>query len=409
MEPTDRKLKRYQHLANDPLVSKWLAGLKKWTVYGYQRELNNFLTFVEKTPEQIIAERRADMKLDDEEAKHRYEKLVMEFCIRKRAEKPASAQKAMAAIRSFFDYHYAPLKFRRTERQQLGKITPTYIDYLPTREDTRAMVEAADVRDRAIILTLASTGISGDVCELTRAQFEQGLARRKAPNDPVCLAPRGDYLRRTKTGVRMRPFLTCDAVQAIKIYLRNRKDDSPWLFTERGGKKMTSDAVNKVVQRLAEKALEIPPGQRMRMHNFRDFFEEACRANDVAENWIYVMDGRKIAGSSDFYTHATEDKLIEKFKKVEPHLSASRLSNFVLLRRQHEVALDDQARTMFEVMRLALGDERFKQGARFYAAMQPMIKWDPDKEYEPAIYRTQRILREMLGEETADRKRKRPA
>ena len=52
------------------------------------------------------------------------------------------------------------------------------------------MVEVADVRDRAISLTEASTGVSGDVCEFTRQQFEQGLARRAAPHDPVCMAPR---------------------------------------------------------------------------------------------------------------------------------------------------------------------------------------------------------------------------
>jgi len=403
--------KRYKSLLDHPLVKPWLGGYKIGTHYIYLNGLDEFLKWRKITVEQILAERKADMRKADEVERYHYERLAIEF-FRHLKEKGAGGvkcQNALKALRSFFDYHYLPLKFRHAEVAEFSKgLKPVYIDYIPTREDLKTMYEAGDARDHAIILTLASTGISGDICELTRQQFEQGIARMAGPNDPICLAPRGDYLYRKKTGVRMRPFLTSDAIHAIKIYLKARKDNAPWLFVDRTGEKMTSGAVNKIVLRLAKRALlDIPAGQRIRMHNFRDFFEEACRANDVAENWIYVMDGRKIAGSSDFYTHANEDKLLEKFKKVEPHLSISRLSNMVLLRKKHEIALDDTERVALDGMKRLVGEERFRRWAEYELTKMPkaMIPWNPDEDYEPAIYRRHRILEEMLGKKKRAAKR----
>lgn len=398
--------KRYRRLRDHPLVKPWLGGYKVGTHYIYLNGLDEFLKWRKMTVKQIISERKADQRKPDEVERYRYERLVIEF-FRHLKEKGAGGVKrknAIKALRSFFDYHYLPLKFRHAEVAEFSKgLKPVYIDYIPTREDLKTMYEAGDMRDRAMILTLASTGISGDICELTRQQFEQGMSRRAGPNDPICLAPRSDYLYRKKTNVRMRPFLTNDAIHALKIYLKARRDNAPWLFVERTGEKMTSGAVNKIVLRLAKRALlDIPEGQRIRMHNFRDFFEEACRMCDVAENWIYIMDGRKIAGSSDFYTHATEGKLLEKFKKAEPHLSISRLSNMVILRNQFSVALEEHERMELEDELQRVGREKFKRWAQWYLSMQPMIKWNPETEFEPAIYRRQRILREMLGKEAAD-------
>ena len=392
------KGRKYKHLLDHPLM-KWVLGYSQMTQWAYLHELDLFFKFVRKTPDEIATERKANLKKEDEIEKYRYEELIVDFYRKRLAEKPASAKNAIKALRHFFSNLRMGLVFTDQQRQELGKfIEPVYIDYLPTREDLKALAEAANARDRAIILTLASTGLSGDICDVTVEQFKQGITRRTGPNEPVCLAPRGSYIYRKKTKIRMRPFLTCDAVHAIKIYLKGRKDDAPWLFVDRSGEQLESNSVNEIVQRLTKKAgLDVPKGQRLRMHNFRDFFKEACDTADVPVDWTDIFYGHKIRGSDDFYTHATEERAIEKFKKAEPHLSVSGLSNMAILRGQHEVALDDQARQMFEFIRHAIGDERFKAGTRWYAAMQPMILWDNEKEYEPAIYRVQRILEEMLG------------
>ena len=390
---------KYQHLLDHPLM-KWVLGYSQMTQWAYLHELDLFFKFAKTSPDEVATERRADLKKENETEKYRYEERIVDFYRKRLGEKPASAKNAIKALRHFFSNLRMGLVFTDQQRQELGKfIEPFYIDYLPTREDVKALVEAANARDRAIILTEASTGLSGDICDLTVEQFKQGLARRKGPNEPVCLAPRGSYIYRGKTKIRMRPFLTSDAVQAIKIYLKSRRDDAPWLFVDRSGKQLESNSVNEIVQRLIKKAgLDIPKGQRLRMHNFRDFFKEACDAADVPVDWTDIFYGHKIRGSDDFYTHATEERAIVKFKKAEPHLSISRLSNMVLLRKQHEVALDDHERAELEGLKRLVGPEKFRRWAEFELAMKFDIKYNPETDYEPAAYRRQRILEEMLGE-----------
>lgn len=399
------KKSKYQHLYDDPDVGPWLSGYEGKLAYA--REFDRFLKWRKKKPKQLVAERKADLKREDEYERKRYERLVLDFF--KSLKAPGTSKKAVVAVRSFFAFRFGrrgELDFTAHELKEFGKVEAVYIDYLPTREDLKAMVEVADVRDRAILLTEASTGIGGDICEFTREQFKQGTARRAGPHEPVCMAPHGGYLKRLKTKIRMRPFLTCDAVNAVKLYLKTRKDDSPWLFVDRSGKKLTTDAMNKMVARLVQKAMiDIPKDQRMRQHNFRDFFSEATHDADIPHDWICVLYGRTISGSESFYVHATEDKLREKFKRVEPHLSVSRISNMVILRKQHEVALDEQTKMTLTLLRQIVGEERLNDAAAYILAMRKMEKWDPDKEYEPALYRWQRILREILG----PRKRKRGA
>jgi len=384
-----------RHIEESPLVSDWLKGYKPGSRRVYRSAFGMFLDLAKRTPKQMIAERKADLKKEDVAEQHRYERLILDCFREKKIESASAAASIVKAVRAFFGYHYLPLRFRRIEAQEFSKgVKPVYVDYIPAREDLKAMVEAADVRDRAILLTLASTGISGDVCELTRQQFEDKWGKE----EPICLAPRGGYLYRTKTGVKMRPFLTHDAAQATKIYLKTRRDKSPWLFVDKGGKKLSSDAVNKIVIRLSHRAaIPVPPGSRLRMHCFRKFFNEAANYADVTREWICVLYGHEVEGSEEFYVTATEDKLREKFKRIEPHLSISRLSNMVLLRKQHEIALDEQTKMELEMMKRMVGEEKFRRMAQYYLAMQPMIPWNPDEEYEPAIYRWQRILGEMLG------------
>ncbi|GAI57629.1 unnamed protein product, partial [marine sediment metagenome] len=76
----------------------------------------------------------------------------------------------------------------------------------------------------------------------------------------------------------------------------------------------------------------------------------------------------------------------------------SRLSNMVILRKQHEVALDDHERAELEGMKRLVGPEKFRRWAEFELAVKRMVKWDLEEEYEPAIHRKQRVLGQMLDE-----------
>lgn len=396
------KRKRRRQIEKSPLVSDWLRGYKKGSRRVYRSAFGMFLDWAKRTPKQMVAERKADLKEEDVATQHRYERLVLDCFREKKAESASTAFSIVKAVRAFFGHHYMPLRFRRLEAQEFSKgVKPVYVDYIPTREDLKAMVEVANVRDRAIVLTLASTGVSGDICELTRQQFETKWGKE----NPICLAPRGGYLYRTKTGVKMRPFLTHDAAQAVKVYLKMRRDKSPWLFVDKGGKKLSGEAVNKIVVRLAQRAaIPIPPGSRVRMHCFRKFFNEAANYADVTREWICILYGHEVDGSEEFYVTATEDKLREKFKRIEPHLSVSRLTNMAILSDQQQRKLDENTRAILTLITHVTDKESLRDAAA-YILSQPKVKWDPEKETEPQANRVQRILGEVLDQEEKGRLR----
>ncbi len=394
--------KRRRQIEKSPLVSDWLKGYKKGSRRVYLSAFGMFLDWAKRTPEQMVAERKADLKEEDVAAQHRYERLILDCFREKKVESASAAFATVKAVRAFFGYHYMPLRFRRLEAQEFSKgVKPVYVDYIPTREELKAMVEVANVRDRAIVLTLASTGISGDVCELTRQQFETKWGKE----NPICLAPRGGYLYRTKTGVKMRPFLTHDAAQAIKVCLKTRRDKTPWLFVGKEGEKLSSEAVNKIVVRLAQRAvIPVPPGSRVRMHCFRKFFNEAANYADVTREWICILYGHEVDGSEEFYVTATEDKLREKFKRVEPHLSVSRLTNMAILRGQNQRELDENTKAILTILSRVVDKEDLLDAAEYIISRQG-VKWDPEKEAEPQANRIQRILGEVLDQEEKGRLR----
>lgn len=408
-----KKLKP-RELEKIPEVKRWVDGLGDSTRHGYTSVLGKFCEFAQMNPTEIIAQREKDLQSTDKAVRRRLDEKVLAFCLsesgrrKKRGEGDTgkgSASTWLATMKSFFAANHAGLDLSRQDTRKITKHKrPVYEDYMPTREDLKAMCRAASLRDRAILLTLASTGISGDVCDLERRHFE---ARWGKDNQPFSIAPRDGWLYREKTEVKMRPFLTHDATEAVADYLRSRKDGAPWLFVAGGSKQLKTPEVDRIVKRCARRAgVVIPEGQRLRMHVFRSFFRTNCAAKGINTPHIDVMCGHTPTGTGPkFYERATEEQLRDEFNKVEPYLSISHISNMALERNQYEVALDDQMKVTINLIRQAVGDEKLKDAAEFILATRPkMVKWDPETEHEPAVNRQQRILGGVLAEMTPVKK-----
>ncbi len=401
-----------RELEQFPEVKRWIDGLGKSTRQGYTSVLGKFCEFAQMNPTEIIAQREKDLQSTDKAVRRRLDEKVLEFCLsesgrrKKRGEGDTGKSSAgtwLATIKSFFAANHAGLDLSRQDTRKITKHKrPVYEDYMPTRKDLKAMCRAASLRDRGILLTLASTGLSGDVCDLERRHFE---ARWGKEDPPICIAPRDGWLYREKTEVKMRPFLTRDAAEAVADYLRSRRDGAPWLFVAGGSKQLKTPEVDRIVKRCARRAgVVIPEGQRLRMHVFRSFFRTNCAAKGINTPHIDVMCGHTPTGTGPkFYERATEEQLKNEFKKVEPHLSISHISNMALERKQHEIALDDETKMTITVLRQTWGNEKLKDVAGYILSMNPRIKWDPGNEYEPAVYRWQRIMREVLGAEEKHR------
>lgn len=133
----------------------------------------------------------------------------------------------LAAVRSYFNFlHMAKII---AENPAVGLETPKKVNKekpYPDASMLRAMVDNARTpRDRAIILTMATTGLR--VSELLSITYDQYLDARE--NREVTIKGKGSKFRTV--------YLNDEVVEAIEAYLPRRKDDfSDKLFTSfRGG------------------------------------------------------------------------------------------------------------------------------------------------------------------------------
>lgn len=131
----------------------------------------------------------------------------------------------------------------------------------PTMEEIRQLLEACvddplALRDRALILMLASTGLRrGEIPDLTLddLHLEEGWLRVYTP----------------KTNRYRFAFLTPEAQDALRAYLEGREDDDACLFRSRYSGPLGYDGIYTAIRRRAE-AANLDPS-RVHPHNFRKF------------------------------------------------------------------------------------------------------------------------------------------
>ena len=85
------------------VLAKRLANKEEGTKQRYQEYFNEFLTFVGKTPDELIVQRQQDLLNPDRKIQRRIESLLLAFLAKKKAEGYAVATRQIyfASIRSF--------------------------------------------------------------------------------------------------------------------------------------------------------------------------------------------------------------------------------------------------------------------------------------------------------------------
>jgi len=120
-----------------------------------------FCQFAKKNPDQLIAERKQQLKADDECIKHRHEERVESFAkiLKERKASPNTISTAIAAIRSFYKSNYLPLiEVSVPAGFALRQLS------VPTREQLKALCETDRVEHepwlKAWILAQSESGLS---------------------------------------------------------------------------------------------------------------------------------------------------------------------------------------------------------------------------------------------------------
>jgi integrase len=288
----------------------------------YLKVFNKFLAFIGKTADELLKQRQQDQTNPDLKIQRRIESQLKQFIAKEAADegfKPATLQLHFAAIRSFFEIHYYPLKMRRGDYptgESLGVRAATKDTILKAIEqkETRDKAEA-----KAVIMFLKDSGLrASDLRRLNYGDIREPLERGDNFIQITMIT------QKVKTTVKT--FIGEEAIRALKEYLGARRkgsrrippetitDKSPLFRTweshtaQRIPRGTISTVVRTAFLRIGEKHLSA--------HSLRKYLQTSLEAANVNPNWIDQILGHKLINSRDAYSKPTDEQLCEAYVRA---------------------------------------------------------------------------------------------
>jgi len=302
---------------NDNATNEWLDKQKRGTRNTYRSAWRFFLKYVGMTGDEILARRKEDLKSEDINTQRHWENVLLDYQkhLKEKGDSPNHCRLITSAIRSFFNFHYSPMKFRRTETSKLtGDKSRVTSDYKFTKDELYKMYQSGDLIDKYIITVGKSFGLrAGDFIELTRGHFEPYIDREV----PIEIGVVYTQKRKAKAF----PFVDQNARPIIKLMLKKmnvegRTDPKEKMLTF-GKTKLTLR-----LQRMA-KRIGIKNGSKsIRFHVLRSFLIDRLSMVASESKWKQIV-GKSI--SEGAYVSTLE--LRELYKKVLDQTSFSRNGN----------------------------------------------------------------------------------
>jgi integrase len=194
------------------------------TKYYWKRNLKSFCDWLGKNPDQLIEERRRDLKAEDLRVQHRVELDVKRFMrfLEDQGKSPNYRLTYYTAIRSFYNRNYLPLQFMR--REGPPSVVVSNEARAATKEEVRKLLDVSDTKRRGLILFLKDTGLAeSDVVKLKIGDLGVKSVHELYEAKP----PLPIVVRRKKTGIQTLTFMGKESLDALKTTLRMREAGSP--------------------------------------------------------------------------------------------------------------------------------------------------------------------------------------
>jgi integrase len=301
----------------------------------YERRLINFLKMMSLTPDDFIDLAKKDRSFIER-------KIIYFIRVQNsRAEKgeitSGTVGNSLKAIRLLLEMNDVSLNWKKI-RRVLPRARRYALDRTPTVEEIQEIVEAADLRGKALTLLFVSGGVREGAIEYFKVD-DYSHIEREGKLVAGRLVVYNSYPERYVT------FITPEACHAIDRYLNFRrehgeqiKNSSP-LFRDKfdpikgqygHGKKdskelaipMTPPAVRQYYNRLLF-SVGIRSEKKRRhdfsVHGFRKFFKTKAEIGGMKPINVETLMGHSI-GISDSYYRPTEKELLDDYLNVMDHL-----------------------------------------------------------------------------------------
>lgn len=289
----------------DQATKKWLDAYKGTsTATTYKSCFKRFLKYVGMTGDEILASRKEDLKSPEIKTQRHWEEKVGEF---KRYLKdkysPNSVSVTFTCVRSFFDFHYSPLRLRKVD--SVTDTTRTTSDYKFSKSELHKMSKIGDIIDAYIVTVGKSFGMrASDFIRLTRGHLEPYIDREP----PIAI---GEYPTQ-KEKVVAYPFIDPDAREIIKMMLEKMNAEGRIDPTE----KMLTFRQPELTTRLKKlaKSIGITNGSKIiRFHNLRKFLCNRLSSIASESKWKQIVGKKSSEGA-----YVDELGLQEIYERVMP-------------------------------------------------------------------------------------------
>jgi len=283
----------------------------EWASSSYRREtqqrvavnrVKEYLAFTGTDPEQLIKEQRS--RPDDRLGQRRI--LAFYRGLQEEGKSAISAFNTAKFIRSFYSYYGISLPFRPNE---LESPMPKMKDYPLELHHIQGMIYAANLRGKALMLVLESTGLRvGDVTKLVRKDVEPLLDKDPPIDLELCTE---------KERIPAHTFLHKAAVEVLKEYLASKTDSSQWLFPTDNGRHLSTPEADRMIKTAFKKAGFDSGNLRVRTHCLRKFTIGRLQDAGVEENLWKRIVGKKVPEAA-YSSNKIREAYLTALSKLDP-------------------------------------------------------------------------------------------
>ena len=236
----------------------------------------------------------------------------------------------LACIREFLSTNEIRIEYKTIKflKRELGASEPITQDKIPTKEELRNILSYANLRDKAIYLTLLSSGVR--VGELIKIKTSDIYTNE----NPVKIRLKAEYCKGKKKGRTV--FVSDECKRYLVKWLQDRES---WLnndiktgFSKMYGKTVDNDRVfpltetsirvkwNQLLDKVNLGDTDNETGvKEMHLHTLRKYFRTRL-AIAIRPDAVELLMGHQTYLNAN-YVRYTEDELAEEYKKGENELT----------------------------------------------------------------------------------------
>ena len=293
--------------------------------YTYIQQLQQYTSWIGYTPDMLIKDLKADGNIVDQVRLQNHVGFLSDYLaeLQDQGLTPGVIVNRVKAAKAF--YHCNGVKIEIAEKLS-RRIT--YKDRAPTHEELTKVLDAADIREKAIIALLALGGFRVE----TLSKLKYRHVREDLENNRVPIHVHVEIEIVKGKYAEFDTFLGSEAVTYLKQYLMQRKagtrrippetltDDSPLIrdATSKTSKHIRPKQIHVLIHQLYVKAglTKHRNGHYdLRVHSIRKFFKTQLTALGLQSDYIEYMMGHKISTYHDIQSIGI-DNLRSKYAAV---------------------------------------------------------------------------------------------